>query len=108
MNTIDSEIPELLSMKKYPAKLFFAGNTDLLQKTKISIVGTRKPSKYSRMLTQTLSSTLSKKGVCIVSGGAMGTDAIAHLGAKHNTISVLLSYLAINCTPQQQIVLRKR
>ena len=101
MNTIDTEIPELLFMKKYPAKLFYAGDTKLLKKIKISIVGTRKPSKYSRMLTQTLASTLSKKGVCIVSGGAMGIDAIAHLGAKHNTISVLpcgvdIKYPAVN------------
>ena len=101
MNIIESEIPELLSMNKYPAKLFYAGNTQLLNKTKVSIVGTRKPSKYSRILTRTLSSSLSKKGVCVVSGGAMGIDAIAHLGAKHNTISVLpcgvdIKYPAVN------------
>jgi len=101
MNLIDTEIKELLSMKKYPAKLFYAGDTKLLQKTKISIVGTRKPSKYSRMLTQELSSKLSKRDICIVSGGAMGIDAIAHIGAKNNTISVLpcgvdIKYPAVN------------
>jgi len=37
-----------------------------------------------------LSLALSKAGICIVSGGAMGVDAIAHNGAKSsNTIAVL-------------------
>jgi DNA processing protein len=102
MNRIKSEISELLSMKKYPSQLFYKGNLELFKKTKISIVGTRKPSKYSRTLTQQLSSSLAKRGVCVVSGGAMGIDAIAHMGAKSsNTIAVLpcgvdIKYPAVN------------
>ncbi len=83
-------IKELACMKKYPKNLSYSGNFELLKKTKISIVGTRKPSKYSREFTQKLSSALSKSGICIVSGGAMGIDATAHLGAgSSNTIVVL-------------------
>ena len=83
-------IKELVCMKKYPKNLSYNGNLKLLQKTKISIVGTRKPTKYSREFTQKLSSALSKSGICIVSGGAMGIDATAHLGAgSSNTIAVL-------------------
>ncbi len=90
MNKIAETILELSSMKKYPDELFFSGNSKLLRKVKVSIVGSRKPSKYSRSLTHTLSSSLSKQGICIVSGGAMGIDAIAHLGAgSSNTIAVL-------------------
>ena len=90
MEKLFDNIKELSSMKKYPKALSFSGNLDLLKKTKISIVGTRKPSKYSREFTQKLALTLSKHNICVVSGGAMGIDAIAHQGAGSlNTISVL-------------------
>ncbi|WP_373036589.1 DNA-processing protein DprA [Sulfurimonas sp.] len=102
MNLVQENISELQLMKNYPKELFYSGNLELLQKTKISIVGSRKPSKYSRSLTHQLSSQLSKNAVCVVSGGAMGIDAIAHKGAgESNTISVLpcginVKYPAIN------------
>lgn len=102
MGLIQDTIEELNAMKSYPKELFYSGNLELLKKRKISIVGSRKPSKYSRLLTHQLSSSLSKHGVCIVSGGAMGIDAIAHKGAgESNTISVLpcginIKYPAIN------------
>lgn len=102
MNLVQERIIELSSMKNYPGRLFYEGELDLLKKTKISIVGSRKPSKYSRLMIQKLSSSLSKAGVCIVSGGAMGIDAVAHSSAGFsNTIAVLpcginLRYPAIN------------
>jgi len=90
MGIVLDKIKELSCMKKYPQKLSFSGNLELLKKTKISIVGTRKPSKYTRQFTQLLSSSLAKHNICIVSGGAMGVDAVAHVGAgSFNTISVL-------------------
>jgi DNA processing protein len=42
-----------------------------------------------------LASALSKRNVCVVSGGAMGIDAIAHEGAYPNTIAVLANGLDI-------------
>lgn len=90
MHTIDYNIPELLSMKSYPKEIYYSGHEKLLERKKISIVGSRKPTQYSRQLTQVLASKLSLVGVCIVSGGAMGIDAMAHTGAgSANTISVL-------------------
>ena len=90
MNQLLHKIPELNAMKSYPKELFYSGNLELLKSTKLSIVGSRKPSKYSKELTHKLSSTLSKYNICTVSGGAMGIDAFAHLGAgSSNTISVL-------------------
>ena len=99
---LEQHIPQLEDMKHYPKELYVKGNLELLKKPKISIVGSRKPSKYSRMLTQNLSSSLAKGGICVVSGGAMGIDAIAHKGAgEANTIAVLpcginIRYPAIN------------
>ncbi|MFA6197382.1 MAG: DNA-processing protein DprA [Sulfurimonas sp.] len=90
MNKIEDEIVALRSMKKYPKQLFYDGNLELLKQKKIAIVGSRKPTQYSRNLAHQLSHALSCAGVCIVSGGAMGIDAIAHLGAgSSNTIAVL-------------------
>jgi len=102
MKKIQERIETLDVMKKYPSQLYYEGNLALLKAKKVSIVGTRKPSKYSRDLTFKLSSALSKVGVCVVSGGAMGIDAVAHKGASScNTIAVLpcgidIKYPSIN------------
>ena len=90
MNLIDKKIDELLLMEKYPSQLYYNGNLELLKQKKISVIGSRKPSQYSRNLTTKLTSLLSRSGVCVVSGGAMGIDAVAHKGAgSSNTIAVL-------------------
>jgi DNA processing protein len=87
---LQHKIDSLYSMKKYPETLLYSGNLELVNRKKISIVGTRKPIQYTKTMTHNLSSALSKAGICIVSGGAMGVDAIAHNGAKSsNTIAVL-------------------
>ncbi|MFK5938142.1 MAG: DNA-processing protein DprA [Sulfurimonas sp.] len=102
MKKLDYLIKELSSMKKYPTELHVSGNEELLKRVKVSIVGARKTSKYARELTHRLASALSKVGVCVVSGGAMGVDAIAHTGAgSANTIAVLpcgvdIKYPAVN------------
>ncbi len=99
---IPFHIPELEAMKKYPHELFYIGNTDLLHKKKIAIVGSRKPNQYARTLTHQLAMKLSQAGICIVSGGALGVDAIAHKAAGvHNTIMIAATgldkrYPAIN------------
>jgi len=99
---VDFHIRELDSMKKYPKELSFTGNTKLLAKKKISIIGSRKPNQYARYKTEELAYKLSQNGICIVSGGAIGVDAIAHKAAKsHNTIMVAATgldkrYPAIN------------
>ena len=87
---IAEKVKELSLMKKYPQNLSFSGNLELLKRKKIAIVGGRKPTQYTKITTHNLSSALSKAGICIVSGAAMGVDAIAHSGAKSsNTIAVL-------------------
>jgi DNA processing protein len=90
------QISELQSMKKYPPELFYKGNLDLLKRPKVSIVGTRRPSTYTRQFTYTLAQALSARGVCVVSGAAMGVDGIAHAGAgEANTIAVVANGLDI-------------
>jgi len=99
---IDFHIQELESMKKYPKELFYKGNLSLLEKTKVSIIGTRRPSSYTKKFTYQISNELSKRGIIIVSGAAIGVDAVAHNSASaSSTIAVVanglnIKYPAIN------------
>jgi len=109
MPVLKLHIKNLEDMNKYPKELFYDGNLELLEKPKLSIVGSRRPSKYSRTQISSLSSKLSAVDVCVVSGGAMGIDAVAHNGAGvNNTIAVLpcgidLRYPAVNKNLLNQI-----
>jgi len=94
--TVSTHIDALDAMRTYPDPLYCRGDLSLLERPKVSIVGTRKPSSYTRRLTYDLAQALSRRGVCIVSGAAMGVDAIAHQGAgADNTIAVLANGLDI-------------
>ncbi len=89
-------IAQLQSMKKYPKELFYKGNLDLLHRPKVSIVGTRRPLAYTRQFTYLLAQALAARGVCVVSGAAMGVDGVAHEGAgAANTIAVVANGLDI-------------
>lgn len=98
----DILIKELELMKKYPKEIFYRGNTNLLNKRKISIVGTRKPNTYTKQITYKIASELAKRDIIVVSGAAIGVDAISHTAANpSNTIAVLangldIKYPAIN------------
>jgi len=99
---VDVHIDALDAMRTYPKELFFLGNLDLLKRKKISIVGSRKPNQYAREMTMQLAKKLAQRSCVIVSGGAIGIDAIAHkaAGAK-NTVMVAATgldkrYPAIN------------
>lgn len=102
ISTIDFHIPELEQMQSYPKEIFYKGNTNLLKYKKISIVGSRRPISYVKTKTTDIAKALSKAGICIVSGGAMGVDALSHKAAgEDNTIMVAgtgldIRYPAIN------------
>lgn len=89
MSQLQYKIAELEQMKKYPDELNYIGNLELLKRKKVSIVGSRHPNQYTKIMTQDLAKKLSLNGICIVSGGAMGVDAIAHNSAGvDNTIMI--------------------
>ena len=58
ISKVNFKIEELSSMKKYPDELFYIGNTKLLSKKKISIVGTRRPNSYTKEFTYKLASNV--------------------------------------------------
>ena len=93
---VTEHIAVLDAMKKYPSELFYKGELSLLKRPKVSIVGTRRPMNYTREYTYRIAKALAQRGVCVVSGAAMGVDGIAHEGAgADNTIAVVANGLDI-------------
>ncbi|QUX98020.1 DNA-protecting protein DprA [Marinomonas sp. CT5] len=84
---------ELKEITVPPAFLYVEGRPEVLALPKIGIVGARKCSRYGRDATFQFAEQLSARGICVVSGGAMGIDTAAHQGALHNqttpTIAVM-------------------
>ena len=86
----------LTHIAKPPKSLYFIGKLPKDRKPTVAIVGTRKPTAYGREVTETLANNLAKRGVVVVSGLALGVDAIAHnatLDAGGMTIAVLANAL---------------
>ena len=83
-------------MARLPKEIWYIGNKELLECRKVSIVGTRRPLAYTKDFTYKLARALAKRGVVVVSGAAMGVDAIAHQGAGvDRTIAVMANGLDI-------------
>ena len=94
---LEFEVKEFAKLKKPPKQLWYRGNLELLNRPKVSIVGSRRPIQYTQNLVKELAGKLAKRGVVIVSGGAMGVDALAHIGAgAKNTIAVMANGLDIH------------
>ncbi len=107
IKSIDTNIEEFKYLKKPPTSLYALGNSKLLQTKKLSIVGTRRPISYTKQFTKKLSSAFSSIGYTIVSGAAMGVDAIAHDGALPNTIAVMANSLDIYYPKVNQNLIKK-
>ncbi len=89
----DPEFSGLLKTIPHPPiVLYYRGDVRLFQAPCISIVGTRRPTRYGLEVTRQLSKELVNHQLSIVSGLALGIDVEAHRGAiegKGTTIAVL-------------------
>ncbi|MDP5273428.1 DNA-processing protein DprA [Chengkuizengella axinellae] len=93
LTILDENYPALLKeIPNPPWVIYYKGNPELLDNTKLAIVGTRAPTTYGRIVTKKLADQLSNIGFCIVSGLAKGIDSISHKAAieqSGSTIAVL-------------------
>lgn len=91
----DNDYPEKLrKIKNPPKELWICGNKEILKKPIIAIVGSRKCSEYGRKYAREFARVLSKNGMCIISGLAIGIDTIVHESSMNElgkTIAVIAS-----------------
>ncbi len=95
------DYPERLrNLRDFPPVLFVNGDAGVLREdVMLSMVGTRKASNYGLRVASLLSGALSKAGAAVVSGGALGIDSAAHMGALRaggKTVAVLGCGLGTN------------
>ena len=82
LSICDPIFPYLLrQIKDPPFGLMYLGDPSVLQRPALAIIGARKAATDSLFQTQELAKMLSDEGATIVSGGAIGCDTAAHLGA---------------------------
>lgn len=105
--------PERLrNISNPPAAIYIKGDLPKIdQQVAVSIVGPRKPTEYGKKAAYSLAARLTKAGLLIISGGAVGIDSYAHRGAlavDGKTIAVLgcginYPYLNENLKLREQI-----
>lgn len=84
-------------LRSPPECLFLTGT--LPPGPRIAIVGTRRPTLEAYRFTQELALKLALAGVAVVSGGAVGIDTAAHLGALRAGAGTLVVAPASYCCP---------
>lgn len=75
-----------------PLFLYSMGDASLLSRPCVAVVGSRQASSYGLGMAEGIAQDLSRAGICVVSGMALGIDAAAHTGALAgvgSTIAVL-------------------
>jgi len=81
--------PPLLSEISDPPDILYVKGEFPLAEKYLTVVGTRKPSSYGKDAVKTLIAGLRGLPVAIVSGLALGTDALAHEAALENGLSTI-------------------
>ena len=93
LDITDSRYPEILKLiNDPPTQLYYSGNIELLSNRCISIVGSRKATKYGLETAQKMAGKIGDAGITVVSGMADGIDTAAHRGAFNTaggTVAVL-------------------
>ena len=92
LNHSEAAYPERLKeIFDPPPVLWVRGDTSLLSRYCIAVVGTRHPTPYGSGMAEMLSRDLAQRGLLILSGMARGVDTAAHRGAlaaKSPTIAI--------------------
>lgn len=89
----DDNYPQRLSsIKNQPLKLYFEGDSSILNMPSITVVGSRNMTEYGKEMTKKIVKELVQAGMCIISGLAVGIDTMAHQTCLENngkTVAVL-------------------
>ena len=81
----DEDYPNLLKTIYAPPPILYAkGNIDLLKTIQFAIVGSRNPTKSGEQTAYDFASYLSRAGMVITSGMALGIDAVSHQACLDN------------------------
>ncbi len=93
LSPLDADYPELLAgTKDDPFILYVRGNLAAESAKSVAVIGTREPTEHGRLIAQRISQYFVEQGWSIVSGLALGCDAIAHqaaLSKDGHTVAVL-------------------
>lgn len=93
LSPLDDEYPSLLAATKDdPFLIFVRGNFSKKPAKSVAIIGTREPTSHGTLIAQRIAQFFVEKEWSVVSGLAIGCDAIAHqaaLDAHGHTIAVL-------------------
>lgn len=92
LSELDDQYPQLLcDAPERPFFLAYLGNLPQTQKT-VAVIGTRQPTAHGSLIAERVTAFFSNKGWSIISGLALGCDAIAHkvaLDCGAHTVAVL-------------------
>ena len=92
ISPLDNKFLQIIdSIVLMPKKLYYIGTLPAERRPTVAVVGTRKPTPYGTEVTTQIAGDLARRGVIIVSGMALGVDALAHraaLDAGGTTIAV--------------------
>lgn len=105
------EYPDcLFNIYAPPAVLYVSGELpDIDNRLSIAVVGSRRPKEYGVRHSYNIAYNLSKAGVTIVSGGALGIDCASHRGAVNAggvTVCVLGCGINYNYLPENAMMRR--
>lgn len=107
----DEQFPRRLrKIPSPPAVLYIRGDLPDESQPAVAVIGTREPTMFGRTAAEALTAAAAAEGLAIISGLALGVDAIAHEAALRSgarTVAILGSGLG-NVTPRQNRGLAER
>lgn len=106
----DPDYPQrLLNCYDPPVLLFYKGRASLNAGKAVAIIGTRHHTEYGRQMTEKLVSELAPYDVLVISGLALGVDAMAHRAAIKNNLRTagVLAHGLDTIYPSEHISLAK-
>ena len=91
LDLTDSGYPSCLAeLEKAPKRLYLIGDTAPLKQAMLSIVGARKATPYGLNCSRRFASRAALHNIVVVSGGAVGCDQAAHIGAMEMGVATIV------------------